>query len=81
MKQDWDQNPSLLILEVLGTATSMVAAILLSFEITGLIPVYLCWIVGSMCLSWSSWRRRNMNMLMLMAFYTVLNLVGIYTYS
>lgn len=81
LRQDFEKDPVTFILELLGTAASMGAAVLLSLEITGLIPVYLCWLVGSVCLTVSSARRKNINLIMLMIFYTIMNLIGLWNYS
>jgi hypothetical protein len=80
LQHDWQQNPSLVIAETLGTAASVIAAVLLSFKLTGLIPVYFCWTAGSTLLTISSWQRKNTNLLLLMIFYTVMNTIGLWNY-
>ena len=77
---EWQQNPSCIMFETVGTVASMTAAVLLSFALTGLIPVYVCWLVGSLCLTASSWQRKNINLLLLMQFYTIMNLIGLWNY-
>jgi len=81
LRQDWCDHPVTVSLEVIGTATSMVAAILLSFELTGLIPVYVFWMMGSVSLMISSIQRQNMNLMMLMMFYTIMNMIGLWNYA
>jgi hypothetical protein len=81
LRQDWRDHPVTVSLEVIGTATSMVAAILLSFELTGLIPVYVFWMMGSVSLMTSSIQRQNMNLMMLMMFYTIMNMIGLWNYA
>lgn len=77
---EWQQNPTCILFETVGTVASMLAAVLLSFAITGLTPVYVCWMVGSLCLTVSSWKRKNINLLLLMQFYTIMNLIGLWNY-
>lgn len=79
-QRDWQHNPFLVIAETLGTAASVIAAVLLSFKLTGLIPVYFCWTAGSTLLTISSWQRKNTNLLLLMIFYTVMNTIGLWNY-
>lgn len=81
IREDWHQSPLTLLLEIMGTAASMAAAILLSLEVTGLVPVYVLWMVGSVSLTFSSAKRKNINLMMLMLFYTIMNLIGLWTYS
>ena len=81
LRQDWRDQPVTVSLEVVGTATSMVAAVLLSLELTGLIPVYVFWMLGSVSLMISSIQRRNMNLMMLMMFYTIMNMIGLWNYA
>jgi len=85
--QIWNQlcaesrtQPVTVSLEILGTVTSMLAAVLLSFQLAGLIWVYVCWMLGSVCLTMSSYKRRNMNLIMLMTFYTIMNIIGFWNY-
>jgi hypothetical protein len=77
---DWKTDPTTVFFETVGTAASMIAAVLLSFKLSGLVPVYVFWMLGSMCLIVSTWRRQNINLLSLMLFYTVLNLIGFWNY-
>lgn len=81
LRQDWHDHPVTVSLEVVGTVTSMMAAILLSFELTGLIPVYVFWMMGSVSLMTSSIQRQNMNLMMLMMFYTIMNMIGLWNYA
>lgn len=81
LRQDWREHPVTITLEVVGTVTSMLAAVLLSFELTGLIPVYVFWMMGSMSLMISSVQRKNMNLIMLMLFYTIMNMIGLWNYA
>ena len=80
LRQDWHDQPVTISLEVIGTVTSMVAAVLLSFELTGLITVYVFWMIGSVSLMISSIQRQNMNLMMLMMFYTIMNMIGFWNY-
>lgn len=80
-KSEWDRDPLTVSLETAGTAASVLAAVLLSFQLAGLIPVYVCWLVGSLLLTASSWRRHNSNLVLLMAFYTVMNMIGLWNFS
>lgn len=79
--QEWKSRPVTVLLEAAGTAASVLAAVLLSFQITGLMPVYVCWLLGSLLLTASSWQRQNTNLVMLMTFYTVMNLIGLWNFS
>lgn len=81
LRQDWHDQPVTVSLEVVGTVTSMAAAVLLSFELTGLIPVYVFWMMGSVSLMTSSLQRQNMNLMMLMMFYTIMNMIGLWNYA
>jgi hypothetical protein len=78
--KEWQQQPWMVIAETGGTAASVIAAVLLSFKLTGLVPVYFCWLLGSFLLMISSWQRQNTNLLLLMLFYTVMNLIGLANY-
>jgi ABC-type transport system involved in multi-copper enzyme maturation permease subunit len=77
---DWKQDPITSLFETVGTAASMLAAVLLSFKLSGLVLVYVFWMLGSICLIVSCWRRQNINLMTLMLFYTVLNLIGFWNY-
>ncbi len=79
-KQEWQAQPWMVLAETGGTAASVLAAVLLSFKLTGLVPVYFCWLTGSFLLMISSWQRQNTNLLLLMLFYTVMNLIGLANY-
>lgn len=76
--QEWRRDPITISFELLGTVTSMLAAVLLSLQLVSLITVYWIWCLGSISLSISSKRRRNSLLFGLMMFYTVLNVIGIW---
>ena len=78
---EWKNDPLTVSFETAGTSASILAGVLLSFQITGLIPVYVCWLAGSLLLTVSSWRRHNTNLVLLMTFYTVLNVIGLWNFS
>lgn len=81
LRQDWHDQPVTISLEVVGTVTSMLAAVLLSLELTSLFTVYVFWMMGSVSLMISSIQRQNMNLIMLMMFYTIMNMIGLWNYA
>lgn len=79
-RREWRERPLTLTFEMIGTGASMIAAVVLSVKLTGLIPVYLLWLTGSICLTVSTWQRQNSSLLLLMAFYTIMNLIGLWNW-
>lgn len=67
--------------EILGTASSMLAAAFLAFQILPLNTLYLFWLFGSVALTISSILRKNLLLAVLMLFYTGLNLYGLWSFG
>jgi len=76
-----NSNKLLLFLESTGTASSMLAASFLALQIGEIFTLYLFWLYGSVALTFSSRMRKNSIMTALMLFYTVLNLVGLWSFK
>jgi hypothetical protein len=74
----WHRDRLLFLLEVLGTTSSMIAAMLISMQLAGMLTVFVFWSVGSVSLTISSYKRNNSMMMLMMLFYTALNLMGIW---
>jgi hypothetical protein len=68
-------------MEVVGTVASVIAAIVLSFNLVGIWAVYWMWCVGSMSLTFTSYRRNNLLLTGLMVFYTILNIIGLWNFA
>ena len=49
--QLWHRDPSLFVLEVVGTVSSMVAATLISLQLASMLTVFVFWSVGSVSLT------------------------------
>lgn len=79
-KLDWRNNKCLFNLELAGVASSIAAAILISF-FPASVPLqlmFVLWLVGSICLAVTSYMRSNAWPMALMLTYTVLNIVGLF---
>lgn len=79
-QHDWHHQPWVFWLEAMGTVSSILASLLISF-LTNSAPmllVFLCWGMGSMSLFFASKLRKNNWMTMLMLFYSVVNAIGFY---
>lgn len=79
-QHDWQHNRLLCWLELIGTASSITASVLISLW-PGTIPlvwVFIFWIIGSVTLSWSGYIRATIWPMTLMLIYTFLNLIGLY---
>ena len=65
--------------EAYGTVNSIIASIVLSVGSPNpdLLAVFYFYIHGSAALAYSSWRRKNPWLLILMLFYTATNLIGL----
>lgn len=76
---DWHTNKLLFNLELLGVASSISAAILISFypQVISLQIVFILWLIGSISLAVTSYMRSNAWPMALMVTYTVLNIVGL----
>lgn len=77
---DWRDRRSLFWLEMIGTVSSLIAAVLISFwpGIIHLSWVFSFWLVGSISLAISSYMRQAAWPMLLMITYTVFNLVGLW---
>jgi hypothetical protein len=51
---------------------------LISMQLAGMLTVFVFWSVGSVSLTISSYKRNNSMMMLMMLFYTALNLMGIW---
>jgi hypothetical protein len=71
-------NPMLFWVEIGSTFMNMTASVLMGFMSTNppLITIFSLWIIGSVGMAWASFKRDAAWMLVLMAFYTVMNIVG-----
>jgi hypothetical protein len=67
--------------EIAGTASSMLAALFLVFQVLPLNILYLFWLFGSVALTISSVLRKNLLLTLLMIFYTGLNLYGLWSFG
>jgi hypothetical protein len=76
----WRAHPTLLFLELTGTASSMLAASFLARQIGAVFTLRLFWLYGSVALTFSSLVRHNSSMAALMLFYTVLNLITLWSF-
>ena len=79
--REWHRDPILICMEVVGTVASVIAAIVLSFNLVGIWAVYWMWCVGSVCLTFTSYRRKNSLLTGLMGFYTILNIIGLWNFA
>ena len=78
---DWKTNKFRFILELVGTLLSMTASILLALSMFNLFIIYLIWMSGSICLIVSSYMRQSYWVLVLMSFYTLVNIIGLYRFK
>lgn len=78
-KLDWRTNRRLFNLELIGVASSIAAAILISFfpASISLQLVFVFWLIGSISLAITSYMRANAWPMALMITYTVLNVIGL----
>lgn len=79
--QECRVRPWLVFMEILGTGASVIAALVLSLNLMHIWAVYWLWLMGSLSLSLSSWWRKNLLLLALMVYYTVLNILGLWNFS
>lgn len=80
LRMEWRRDPLLICLESMGTVVSMIAAIALSFQILTIWWVYWLWCMGSMSLTFTSYKRKNSLLTGLMVFYTILNIIGLWNF-
>lgn len=71
-------NPKLFYVEIVSTLMNMAASVLMGFMSSNppLLIIFSLWIVGSVGMAWASFKRDAAWMLVLMTFYTVMNIVG-----
>lgn len=77
---DWSSNPLLFWLELIGTASSIAASVLISVW-TGSIDlfwVFVCWMIGSLSLTVTAYMRSTGWPMLLMIVYTIFNIIGLY---
>ena len=70
-------RPFVVLCETVGTISSMIASVMVSFQLTGMMAVFLLWLLGSIALSSAGILRKNLMWTLLSVFYLVMNLVGI----
>lgn len=68
------------VLELLGTACSMTASMLLAVTNINIVIIFLVWLVGSTMLAIANHMRKSYWMFVLMSFYTMVNIVGLYNH-
>lgn len=71
------KHPFIIIMETIGTVVSMLAAVLLSYQLVSMHAMFLLWIFGSTCLTITSVMRKNILLSSLMIFYLVMNIIGL----
>jgi len=81
LREELRKDPILIFVEIIGTVASVIAAIVLSFNLVGIWAVYWMWCVGSVCLTFTSYRRKNSLLTGLMVFYTILNIIGLWNFA
>lgn len=81
LREELRKDPILISVEALGTIASVIAAVVLSFNLVGVGTVYYMWCVGSLCLTFTSYRRKNSLLTGLMVFYTILNIIGLWNFA
>jgi len=77
---DWHDRRTLFWFEMVGTVSSLIAAVLISFW-PGLIHlswVFSFWLIGSIALAVSSFMRQAAWPMLLMITYTVFNIIGLW---
>lgn len=70
-------RPILISLETVGVLSSMLAALLISLQLTTMVTVFLVWMLGSITMASASYLRRNLMWLLLSAFYLIMNVLGL----
>jgi hypothetical protein len=55
----------------------MLAALLISLQLTTMVTVFLVWMLGSITMASASYLRRNLMWLLLSAFYLIMNVLGL----
>lgn len=78
-KNDWENNRRMFWFEFLGTAFSIMATAIMSFG-AAMPPMLLCytlWFIGSSMIMIGAYMRQASWMFVLMAFNTILNIVGL----
>jgi hypothetical protein len=77
---DWRCNKTLFCFELIGTASSICASVLVSFwpNVIDLSWVFIFWMIGSVFLATSAWMRATAWPMFLMVTYTIFNAVGLY---
>jgi hypothetical protein len=81
LREEFRKDPILIVVEIIGTVASIVAAVVLSFNLMSVGTVYYMWVVGSVCLTFTSYRRKNSLLTGLMVFYTILNIIGLWNFA
>lgn len=76
-RKEFSCRPFVVCCETVGTITSMIASVMVSFQLAGMMAVFLLWLVGSVCLSTAGVLRKNLMWTLLSMFYLIMNLVGI----
>jgi protein-S-isoprenylcysteine O-methyltransferase Ste14 len=79
-KIDWVERRIVFLVELVGTILNMTASTLMGFMSSDppLIVIMALWIVGSIALVYTNYMRRIAWPLILMSFYTFMNIVGFY---
>lgn len=75
---DIKHSPVLFWVEIISTVMNMAASVLMGFMSASppLLIIFVLWILGSIGMAWASFKRNAAWMLVLMSFYTVMNIVG-----
>lgn len=77
---DWRCHRVQFILEITGTLCSMTASLMLAATSINIMIIFSTWLVGSTALAVSNHMRKSYWMFLLMSFYTVINIVGLYNH-
>ena len=76
-RKEFSCRPMIVGCETVGTVSSMVASVLVSFQLVSMPWVFLLWLVGSITLSIASYYRKNLMWTLLSMFYLCMNLAGL----
>jgi hypothetical protein len=74
---EWRSKPITITLETVGVMSSMLAALMISLQLTSMILVFLVWMLGSVTMACASYLRHNLMWLLLSVFYLIMNVLGL----
>lgn len=75
---DIKNTPFLFWVEIISTFMNMTASVLMGFFSNNppLSVIFVFWILGSIGMAWAAFKRNAAWLLVLMSFYTIMNIVG-----